>query len=445
MVIAFLGCYPVLLTQKIRKQKIYIIALFLFFALISLITGFIINIPKNTTSFILHTFAFILIFLVIIQLTLFVYRSAHLSDRIPFIHSIKHIPKWVDLVIGWTVLVLSLCYLTMAALVFTESCNDYAMAQCLMPLAMGTGFLLYGTLILLHLLSILKLPRPSTPEYYEGVIITLWGFISLILARTSILGSEWRALNLGLLWFTGGLFSISITLQTWITPIRERNIINSLIICLTGRGITQKDSEYASDIHTMLGYLLIVGSIARLFQIMFRKTPTEDLPHLLFQKDIIVGDEDEDEECDIHDPSTYVNITLAVAFLWSSYVFGLCTLYRTLQENSAKHNYEYLELNSVNIDLPTTSDRTHWTSSVSTPHSNYINISQPNTYNNITLSSSPVEYTSPTLLPTEIPGHPVTPRPEDNHPTLTKLPEMEKTIRPSEYRAKRRSLLIQSP
>lgn len=53
---------------------------------------------------------------------------------------------------------------------------------------------------------------------------------------TPILGSEWRAINLGLLWFTGGLFSISLSVQTWIPALRERNIVNSLIICLTGRG-----------------------------------------------------------------------------------------------------------------------------------------------------------------------------------------------------------------
>lgn len=41
---------------------------------------------------------------------------------------------------------------------------------------------------------------------------------------------------MGLLWFTGGLFSISLTVQTWIPAIRERNIVNSLVVCLTGRG-----------------------------------------------------------------------------------------------------------------------------------------------------------------------------------------------------------------
>jgi hypothetical protein len=80
-------------------------------------------------------------------------------------------------------MIISFSYLTLAALVFTESCNATNLqSQCLMPVAMGTGFLLYGTAIFLHLLSIIKLPRPSTPEYYEGVILTFWGLISLLLA-----------------------------------------------------------------------------------------------------------------------------------------------------------------------------------------------------------------------------------------------------------------------
>lgn len=58
----------------------------------------------------------------------------------------------------------------------------------------------------------------------------------MMVLGTPILGTAWRAINLGLLWFTGGLFSISLSVQTWIPALRERNIINALIICLTGRG-----------------------------------------------------------------------------------------------------------------------------------------------------------------------------------------------------------------
>jgi phosphoglycerol transferase MdoB-like AlkP superfamily enzyme len=177
MVIAFLGCYPLLLTRKIQRQKVYIASAALFFGLIGFVSGYFIQqIEQNTTSTILHIFSLLLLFLVVIQSILAIYRRLA-------IRQVKNIPKWIDLALGWIILTIAFSYLTLAALVFTESCNnEQQKSQCLMPVAMGTGFIMYGTLALLHLLAIIKLPRPSTPEYYEGVIITFWGFISLLLA-----------------------------------------------------------------------------------------------------------------------------------------------------------------------------------------------------------------------------------------------------------------------
>ena len=59
----------------------------------------------------------------------------------------------------------------------------------------------------------------------------------MIKIDTPILGSGWQAINLGLLWCAGGIFSVAISLQTWMPALRERNIVNALIICLTGRGM----------------------------------------------------------------------------------------------------------------------------------------------------------------------------------------------------------------
>ncbi|KAK4517572.1 uncharacterized protein ATC70_000912 [Mucor velutinosus] len=439
-----------------------------------------------------------------------------------------NIPKWVDLALGWFNLMVAFSYLVLATVIFTESCTqqDNTTSQCLMPVAMGTGFLFYGTLVLLHLLAIIKLPRPSTPEYYEGVILTFWGFISLLLAGTPILGSEWRAINLGVLWFTGGLFSISLSVQTWIPALRERNIVNSLILCLTGRaivtGITQMDDDYAAQIHTMLGYILIIGAIARLTQIVFRKSPVDNLPHRMFQQNTdttnaIDIDEDEDQDQDdkeqqntckhrfifasitlvagllaslmsicggvlfmganigwihymryyIEDPSTYVNITVAVAFLWSAYVFGLCTIYKNLKTKNAIHQYEYMELeNNVltsSTDLPLMrhydDERREWSMPISAPK----NINSCNTQSNMSAimtatNSPPADYvlaTSPVKM-ADIHDVRDSPLPQQHKTSFeadfpqkpqleSTLTATEKTIRPSEYRAKRRSLLIQSP
>ncbi|KAL7308889.1 hypothetical protein PS15m_011028 [Mucor circinelloides] len=537
MVIAFLGCYPLLLTRQIRKRKAYIIGFSVFFASIGFISGCFIKQTEqqqqqNTlTSFIFNTFAVLLLCLVLIHIVLVTWRSNLLVGHIPAMQSVltkcfASIPKWVDLALGWFNLMVAFSYLILAAVMFTESCiQESTTSQCLMPVAMGTGFLLYGTLVLLHLLAIIKLPRPSTPEYYEGVILTFWGFISLLLAGTPILGSEWRAINLGLLWFTGGLFSISLSVQTWIPALRERNIVNSLIICLTGRaivtGITQMEDDYATQIHTMLGYILIIGAVARLTQIVFRKSPVDNLPHRMFQQNTdttnaIDIDEDEEQAQDtkeqqnkckhrfifasitlvagllaslmsisggilfmganigwinymryyIQDPSTYVNITVAVAFLWSAYVFGLCTIYKNLKTKNAIHQYEYMELEnnvSSSTDLPLMrnydDERREWSIPASAPK----NINSCNTQSNMSAimtatHSPPTDYilaTSPVKM-SDIHDFADSPLPQQHKTSFeTDFPQKpqlesivtttEKTIRPSEYRAKRRSLLIQSP
>lgn len=161
MVIAFLGCYPLLLTRQLRKRKRLVIYATCLFASIGFISGYFIQTKQDTASLVLHIIGFILLCLAITQLVLKT--------------------KWVELVLGWLTLIVAYCYLVTSALVFTESCSSDLKAQCFMPLAMGTGFLIYGSLILLHLLAVIKLPRPATPEYYESVIITLWGFIALTL------------------------------------------------------------------------------------------------------------------------------------------------------------------------------------------------------------------------------------------------------------------------
>ncbi|KAG1503369.1 hypothetical protein G6F47_002882 [Rhizopus delemar] len=340
---------------------------------------------------------------------------------------------------------------------------------------MGTGFLIYGSLILLHLLAVIKLPRPATPEYYESVIITLWGFIALTLPGTPILGTEWKAIHVGLLWFAGGIFSISLSVQTWTPAIRERNIINCLIVCLTGKAIISglrqnEEDDYTTKIHVMLGYILMVGSISRMIQIVFRKSPSENLPRRMLQEhNLIQGEELDTEEDDldnkqkrckhqsifasvtlvsgllssilsisagilfmganvgwigymryyVEDPSVYINIILALAFLWSAYIFGLCTIYRKLKSrNRALSQYEYLELSNT-PSLPTTeNDSNHPPSMVITTN-----------HTQTTLLQSP-----PVFSPIDLISH----RSNEDHPH-------EKTIKPSEYRAKRRSLLFQSP
>lgn len=188
MVIAFLGCYPLLLTQQLARKKNYILGASIVFATIGFISGYFVQYQDmSTTALVSQSIAILLIILLAAQCALCVYRSSTFSEHFPLIHTVLSkvlhtVPKWVDLALGWVILLIALSYLMLAGVVFTDSCiANNLQSQCLMPVAMGTGFLLYGTFVLLHLLAIIKLPRPSTPEYYEGIILTCWGLISLFM------------------------------------------------------------------------------------------------------------------------------------------------------------------------------------------------------------------------------------------------------------------------
>ena len=259
-------------------------------------------------------------------------------------------------------------------------------------------------------------------------------------------------------------------------------------------GLTQENNTYAAEVHTMLGYILMIGAMSRLTLIIFRKSPVDNLPHHMFLQTAdttLEVDEEEDVKDNfeqqlkckhtfifatvtlvaglissllaicggilfmganvgwmeymqyyVQDPSTYVNITLAVAFLWSAYIFGLCTMYKNLKASNALYQYEYLELanNEPMVDLPRhleREERQDYTIPTPLPLSTHTSAMMRE-------DSPPLQQpfaTSPIKLDHDTPIVSPTSTPLETFTTVT----LEKTIRPSEYRAKRRSLLIQAP
>lgn len=270
MAISFLACYPVSLIQGARRHRryhLYTLAGGSLVALVGYVAAWSSSYSSQQQQQPLHTvlsiLGYILFLLILGHIGFTVYHFYYGGEKQQqlvnnketwWMRLILPLEESVHLVIGWIVVLTGYAYLVVAVIVSTDTCSS-SIQQCLMPLAMGSGFLGYGTLVLLHLVNILKLPRASTPEYYEALILTLWGVICLVMSGTfklginvldeslihvigvPVLGSEWRAINIGLIWFTGGLFSIAISMQTWMVALRERNIVNTLILCLTGRGM----------------------------------------------------------------------------------------------------------------------------------------------------------------------------------------------------------------
>lgn len=170
------------------------------------------------------------------------------------------VTEFAGLVMQWATLYLGYLYLISCVLVFTASCTS--LGQFWLPLSIGTGLFSYGSLAFMHLVGLFSLPRFSSLEYYEAICLTVGGLISfiwwgkaldgcrnvvitardvmltnpLLVIDSLVVGSSWKVVNLSLLWSTGGLLSLVLTLQDWIPLLQKRNIVNAITLCLTGQG-----------------------------------------------------------------------------------------------------------------------------------------------------------------------------------------------------------------
>lgn len=195
MTISFLACYPLALIQGARRHRryhLYTLAGGILVALVGYVaawsSSFSSQQPLHT---VLSILGYILFVLVLGHIGLTVYNFYYGGEKQQqlvnsnketwWMRFILPLEESVHLVIGWIVVLTGYAYLVIAIIVFTGTCSS-SIEQCLMPLAIGSGFLGYGTLVLLHLVNVLNLPRGSTPEYYEALVLTLWGVVCLVIS-----------------------------------------------------------------------------------------------------------------------------------------------------------------------------------------------------------------------------------------------------------------------
>ncbi|ORZ21225.1 hypothetical protein BCR42DRAFT_448093 [Absidia repens] len=542
MSFAVTSCYPFAFTQRSsqhsHKRRLISLSIGVVSVFVGFVTGWFIQYSPTTSSSISIFYScltFGLLCLISFDLAL-EYTNSQLSRLFQQDDSISHqqnhelqsnntltriywrvyhLPKFIRPSLTWVTLCLGYFYCILGVLVMTSTCES--LDQCWLPLATGTGFVFSGSLALLHLAGILCLPRHCAPEYYEAIWIIVWGCLSFIWWDASVLGSSWKGIDFGLLWTTGGLLSLVMTFQTWLPFFQKRNVVNSIIICLTGKGILSGHSEddlYAMNLQVTLAYILIIGSAAKFTQIMLRKTTTDNLPRLCSRlfganaencddddasvNDLDIGQRSTDYESTyrqltgmnpssssspckhqsvyasitmvcgllscfttisgglffigaivewvetmqyyISDSTTYVNVLLAMAFLWISYLMILCSIYKYSTEPT--NGYDYLGVTTDDYcELP-----------VSTKSSPVPSASNFDAHNTTAMMTTPTSSTSTTYDPTAhqpIPlgmlGTAITKQHASvasttsacNKPTTSPPP-----MRPSQLRAKRRSLLI---
>ncbi|KAI8336546.1 hypothetical protein BC941DRAFT_471088 [Chlamydoabsidia padenii] len=563
MSIAFLGCYPYAITQRLsrsshNKHRMTVsLGCAVSLTFVGFVTGW--HSPTPTTSLnsiILHTGLTLALFLLAVFDYFLEYVSGKFSNgqllspeqqlsTLSWLYSwVYHVPETAHVILKGITLCLGYFYLVLSVLVLTETCQS--LDQYWLPLSIGFGFLLLGSGSFMHLVNIINVPRHASPEYFEAIWILLCGCLSLIWWDTSLLGLSWKAINLGLLWTTGGILSLAVNFQSWFPFMQKRNIVNSFIICLTGKGILSgysDDSAYSAELQVTLGYLLMIGSMARFTQIIFRKSTADNLPRLYSRASGVSGghcDDDGDGDDDtvgadkldigqqratnyestyrqligitsassckhqsvyasitlvcgllycfatiasgfffmgtivewveimryyINDPSTYVNVLLSITFLWTFYLLAMCSLYKSGTKSCP--NYDYLDLATGEYcELPVytkpsapsttyynTSNNTHTaqTSKTSLTASPYDHMQHSSNFAPVSLSSltstKAQHHVSAPLSASTYNGSSAPPPSSSSSSTSstsssTSTPTSPQPMRPSQYRAKRRSLLI---
>lgn len=280
------------------------------------------------------------------------------------------------------------------------------------------------------------------------------------------------------------------------------------------------DDPYATKLQSMLGYALMIGSVARLIHIIYRKSPADNLQRLYARASGASGgncdsttDRNHVDSLDIgyrrgtdyestyrqltgtdaippkckhqsvyasitmvsglvscfavisagflfigtivewvesmryyiSDPTIYVNVVLSITFLWIVYLVFMNTLYKLCTKPNSK--YQYIDLATGDYD-DQFAPRKSSSSSSSSP-------SSPTTYHdndNAAHSTTPTSSTSTSYDPTQqheftsvalVPLAPATSSVSKNNGTAASPSAISPPLmRPSQYRAKRRSLLI---
>ncbi|KAG0054636.1 hypothetical protein BGZ83_010764 [Gryganskiella cystojenkinii] len=219
------------------------------------------------------------------------------------------LPKNIHSYLGKAHLVLAYIQMVLGAIKLIEACPGQAFGQCISHIVMGGSFWWYGGIYLAYLVG--SFPGVSRPEWYESVVMTVWGVINFSILHQW--GTRWshadlQHTSLGLLWVGGGV--LSLVLESKFNPLAQfiirKNPIPALLIILTGYAMGQHAQYYmfATMIHTFFGYCLMLGGVCRLIQLALRPSVSP-----MGSSSTTSATEDDDdattlEDEDIHSPKS---------------------------------------------------------------------------------------------------------------------------------------------
>ncbi|KAF9431396.1 hypothetical protein BGZ76_000364 [Entomortierella beljakovae] len=227
----------------------------------------------------------VLLLLLCIQVGMGLYRKLYRTRASIRIKWLKlNTAKKIHSYLGKSHLILAYIQIVLGFIRFIEACPGQAFGQCISHIVMGGSFWWYGGIYLAYLVG--SFPSVSRPEWYETVVMTVWGVINFSILHQW--GTRWshadlQHTSLGLLWIGGGVLSLFI--ESRFNPLAQftirKNPIPALLIILTGYAMGQHAQYYvfATMVHTFFGYTLMLAGVCRLIQLALRPSvsPVESI------------------------------------------------------------------------------------------------------------------------------------------------------------------------
>ncbi|KAG0343670.1 hypothetical protein BG004_005098 [Podila humilis] len=224
----------------------------------------------------------ILFILLLIQVGMGVYRKlTKTRPHLQFAWLSNTLPRNIHSYLGKAHFILAYIQITLGFIKLFEACPGQAFGQCISHIVMGSSFWWYGGIYVAYLIG--SFPGVTRPEWYESVVMTVWGVINFSILHQW--GTRWshadlQHTSLGLLWVGGGVLSLLI--ESKFNPLAQfsirKNPIPAILIILTGFAMGQHSQYYvfATTIHTFFGYSLMLGGLSRLVQLALRPAVSPD-------------------------------------------------------------------------------------------------------------------------------------------------------------------------
>ncbi|KAL1919754.1 uncharacterized protein VTP21DRAFT_1685 [Calcarisporiella thermophila] len=298
------------------------------------------------------SFGGILIWILGAQVIFGIYLKLHLERGEKWIHVklLRPTVKFAHSLFGKAFPIVGYTQIVLGVITSVGFCYEDHFGQCLAHFIMGSSFIAYGVIMIL----LLRVGGPwlrrknKSPEWYDSWVIMLWGIVNTFTEhrwnQEPWSHGDMQHTSLGILWWAGGLAGIFLSRRG------NRSIIPAIVIIFTGYSMVghAQHSEYSLKLHSLFGYVLSFGALARIVEICFvvKREDTSDSIHpfqhlppflLILAGYMFMGANEEQVhtfEDMMVDVSSYANVLISFAFITFLYTHGLISLWQHSGKNA---------------------------------------------------------------------------------------------------------------